>query len=54
MMMLIAWFFIGLVFGGAEERYEHILKSYNLPVKGDINAKREAVREFIGLTPPGK
>ena len=36
----------------AEERYEHLLKSYNLPIKGDTNAKREALREFIGLTPP--
>jgi len=37
-----------------KERYEAILKSYNQPVKGDTNAKREALREFIGLTPPGK
>ena len=35
-----------------EERYEQILKSYNVPIKGDTNAKREALREFIGLTPP--
>lgn len=35
-----------------EERYEHILQSYNLSIKGDTNAKREALREFIGLTPP--
>ena len=38
--------------GAAEERYEHILKSYDLPIKGDTNAKRQALREFIGLTPP--
>lgn len=37
-----------------KERYEAILKGYNQPVKGDTNAKREALREFIGLTPPGK
>lgn len=36
----------------AEERYEALLKGYNLPVTGDTNAKREALREFIGLTPP--
>ncbi|KAI0087515.1 hypothetical protein BDY19DRAFT_907366 [Irpex rosettiformis] len=34
-----------------KERYEHLLKSYGLPVKGDTAAKRQAVREFIGLTP---
>ncbi|RPD63526.1 hypothetical protein L227DRAFT_497473 [Lentinus tigrinus ALCF2SS1-6] len=34
-----------------KERYEHLLKSYNLPIKGDTAAKREALREFIGLTP---
>lgn len=34
-----------------EERYEALLKGYNLPVTGDTNAKREALREFIGLTP---
>ncbi|KAI0061022.1 hypothetical protein BV25DRAFT_1827268 [Artomyces pyxidatus] len=33
----------------AEERYEGLLKAYGLPVKGDTNAKREAVRVFIGL-----
>ncbi|KII84167.1 hypothetical protein PLICRDRAFT_702107 [Plicaturopsis crispa FD-325 SS-3] len=32
-----------------KERYEGILKSYGLPAKGDTNAKREAVRVFIGL-----
>ncbi|KAI0341162.1 hypothetical protein BDW22DRAFT_1408206 [Trametopsis cervina] len=35
-----------------KERYEHLLKSYGLPIKGDTAAKRQAVREFIGLTPP--
>ncbi|KAI0325957.1 hypothetical protein GY45DRAFT_1223481, partial [Cubamyces sp. BRFM 1775] len=35
-----------------KERYEALLKGYNLPIKGDTNAKREALREFIGLTPP--
>lgn len=33
----------------SEERYEHLLKSYGLPIKGDTAAKREAVREFLGL-----
>ncbi|THH19880.1 hypothetical protein EUX98_g8692 [Antrodiella citrinella] len=37
-----------------KERYEALLKSYGLPVKGDTAAKREAVREYIGLTQPGK
>ena len=36
----------------AEERYEAILKAYNVSVKGDTAAKRQALREFIGLTPP--
>ncbi|OSD00753.1 hypothetical protein PYCCODRAFT_1437097 [Trametes coccinea BRFM310] len=35
-----------------KERYEALLKAYNVPLKGDTNAKREALREFIGLTPP--
>lgn len=35
----------------AEERYEHLLKSYGLPIKGDTAAKRQAVREFLGLSP---
>ncbi|OBZ74407.1 hypothetical protein A0H81_05722 [Grifola frondosa] len=34
-----------------KERYEALLKSYNQPIKGDTAAKREALREFIGLTP---
>jgi hypothetical protein len=37
-----------------EERYEHMMKSYGLPIKGDTAAKREALREFIGLTPAAK
>ncbi|KAI0782656.1 hypothetical protein C8Q75DRAFT_727324 [Abortiporus biennis] len=38
-----------------KERYEQIMKSYNIPIKGsDLNSRREAVREFIGLPPPGK
>lgn len=32
-----------------KERYEAILKAYGLPIKGDTDAKREAVRSFIGL-----
>ncbi|KZT18506.1 hypothetical protein NEOLEDRAFT_1047267, partial [Neolentinus lepideus HHB14362 ss-1] len=32
-----------------KERYEALLKAYNLPVKGDTDAKREAVRQFLGL-----
>ncbi|KAH9923843.1 uncharacterized protein B0H18DRAFT_1120196 [Fomitopsis serialis] len=37
-----------------KERYEHLLKSYNLPIKGDTVAKCEAVREFLGLSQPNK
>lgn len=36
----------------AEERYEFMLKSYNVPLKGDTAAKRQLLREFIGLSPP--
>jgi len=32
-----------------KERYEAILKAYDLPIKGDTAAKREALRVFIGL-----
>jgi hypothetical protein len=32
-----------------EERYESILKAYALPIKGDTDAKREAVRLFVGI-----
>ncbi|TFY68417.1 hypothetical protein EVJ58_g1024 [Rhodofomes roseus] len=35
-----------------KERYEHLLKSYGQPIKGDTIAKREAVREFLGLAQP--
>lgn len=34
-----------------EERYEQLMKSYGIPIKGDTAAKRQAVREFLGLTP---
>ncbi|KAI0920680.1 hypothetical protein AcW1_002349 [Taiwanofungus camphoratus] len=34
-----------------KERYEHLLKSYDQPIKGDTAAKREAIREFLGLPP---
>ncbi|KAI0076858.1 hypothetical protein K474DRAFT_1754495 [Panus rudis PR-1116 ss-1] len=37
-----------------KERYEALLKAYNQPIKGDINAKQEALREFIGLTAADK
>ncbi|KAI0712898.1 hypothetical protein C8Q72DRAFT_220379, partial [Fomitopsis betulina] len=32
-----------------KERYEHILKSYGQPAKGDTAAKREATRQFLCL-----
>ncbi|KAA1477632.1 hypothetical protein DENSPDRAFT_616842 [Dentipellis sp. KUC8613] len=32
-----------------KERYEAILKAYGQPIKGDTNAKRQALRVFIGL-----
>ncbi|KAL0945221.1 hypothetical protein HGRIS_000733 [Hohenbuehelia grisea] len=32
-----------------KERYEDILKAYELPIKGDTAVKREALRSFIGL-----
>ena len=35
-----------------EERYEHILKSYGQPAKGDTAAKREATRQFLCLPQP--
>lgn len=34
-----------------EERYEFLMKSYGIPIKGDTAAKRQALREFIGLSP---
>ncbi|CCM05268.1 uncharacterized protein FIBRA_07479 [Fibroporia radiculosa] len=33
-----------------KERYEHLLKSYGQPAKGDTAAKRQAIREFLGLS----
>jgi hypothetical protein len=36
-----------------EERYESILKAYGLPIKGDTDAKREAVRTFVGIPQDG-
>ncbi|KAJ8519134.1 hypothetical protein ONZ45_g3861 [Pleurotus djamor] len=33
------------------ERYEEIMKVYDIPLKGDVNAKREALRAFLGLPP---
>ena len=35
----------------SEERYEFLLKSYGVPLKGDTAAKRQTLREFIGLSP---
>ena len=37
----------------AEERYEALLKAYGLPIKGDTDAKREAVRLFVGIPQDG-
>lgn len=36
-----------------KERYEGILKAYGLPLKGDTDAKREAVRIFVGIPQDG-
>lgn len=36
-----------------KERYESILKAYGLPIKGDTDAKREAVRTFVGIPQDG-
>ncbi|KAG2105450.1 uncharacterized protein F5147DRAFT_547360, partial [Suillus discolor] len=36
-----------------KERYEAILKAYGLPIKGDTDAKREAVRVFVGIPQDG-
>jgi len=36
-----------------KERYEAILKAYGLPIKGDTDAKREAVRLFVGIPQDG-
>jgi hypothetical protein len=32
-----------------KERYEGLLRTYNLPIEGDTAAKREALRIFLGL-----
>ncbi|KAL5520488.1 hypothetical protein ACEPAG_9712 [Sanghuangporus baumii] len=32
-----------------KERYESLMKAYGLPIQGDLAAKRNAVRSFIGL-----
>ncbi|KAL5478784.1 hypothetical protein ACEPAI_2061 [Sanghuangporus weigelae] len=32
-----------------KERYEGLMKAYGLPIQGDLAAKRNAVRSFIGL-----
>ncbi|KAF7800175.1 hypothetical protein EIP86_011422 [Pleurotus ostreatoroseus] len=37
-----------------KERYEALLKGYGVPLKGDTNAKRQTLREFIGLSPPSQ
>lgn len=34
-----------------KERYEHLLKSYDQPIKGDTKVKREAIRQFLGIPP---
>ncbi|KAJ8586845.1 hypothetical protein M405DRAFT_822679 [Rhizopogon salebrosus TDB-379] len=36
-----------------KERYESILKAYGLPIKGDTDGKREAVRIFTGIPQDG-
>ncbi len=33
----------------AEERYEVLMKFYDVPISGDTAAKRDALRTFIGL-----
>lgn len=38
-----------LLISFVEERYEALMKSYNIPIAGDTAAKREAIRSFIGL-----
>ncbi|TFK45321.1 hypothetical protein OE88DRAFT_1640084 [Heliocybe sulcata] len=32
-----------------KERYEGLMKVYDIPVKGDTDTKRETVRQFLGL-----
>jgi len=36
-----------------EERYEAFLKVYGLPMKGDTDAQRDAVRIFSGIPQDG-
>ncbi|KAF8591754.1 hypothetical protein K439DRAFT_1325957 [Ramaria rubella] len=39
-----------------KERYEALMTSYDIPITGDTNAKREALRAFLGIptNPPEK
>ncbi|KAH0833868.1 hypothetical protein J3R83DRAFT_11035 [Lanmaoa asiatica] len=37
-----------------KERYEGLLKAYGLPLKGDTDAKREALRTFSGIPQDGQ
>lgn len=37
-----------------EERYEALLKAYGQPLKGDTEAKREALRAFAGIPQDGQ
>ncbi|KAI5119690.1 hypothetical protein M0805_003577 [Coniferiporia weirii] len=32
-----------------KERYEVLMKAYGIPISGDLNAKRRALRSFVGL-----
>ncbi|KAH8114943.1 hypothetical protein DFH11DRAFT_136092 [Phellopilus nigrolimitatus] len=32
-----------------KERYEMLMKSYGIPISGDLAAKRDALRSFVGL-----
>lgn len=32
-----------------EERYEALMKSYDIPISGDTAAKRDALRSFVGI-----
>lgn len=43
---LIFFFF---PFARAEERYEALMQAYGVPLSGDINAKRETLRAFLGI-----
>lgn len=37
-----------------EERYEVLLKAYGQPLKGDTEAKRDALRAFAGIPQDGQ